>query len=184
MLATLCPLASPESARAAECDFTWILINTDGSKATPDQHAEKARREQECKQRLADERRDGPLARARLSSEFKIDAAKLSDREAIGRLQQLLDERKRAEDDAQAREEAIGQAQRASQEGKLMDEQREMLNGLGVKLDEDDAQDDAAIDPSELQMYQEMIKNGIAPECKGKNDQALIGCVDEVLEKE
>lgn len=24
-----------------DCNYTWVLINTDGSKATPDQHAEK-----------------------------------------------------------------------------------------------------------------------------------------------
>jgi hypothetical protein len=184
-LIALFALFSPESALAEECDFTWVLVNEDGSKATPEQHAEKARRETECKQRLADQKRDGAAARARLASEFEVDASKLDDVQAINRLQSELDARKRAADDAQERRRLLEESQRASQAGKLMDDQSKMLQELGVEIDEDgDEGDDEGVDATELKMYQEMLRNGIAPQCKGKQDQALIDCVDDVLDAE
>jgi hypothetical protein len=182
-LGALFLIAFATPALAEECDFTWILINTDGSKPSAEQHAEKDRKERECKKRLADEKRDGAAARARLGSEFEIDSGKLTDGQAIARLAQELDARKRAEEDARARREALAQSQQADQVQEMIDRQGQMLRGVGVNLDDDD-EDDGGVDPIELQMYQEMLKNGIAPECKGKKDQALIDCVDAVLEQE
>jgi len=185
-LALPCLLSFPKFAPAQECDYTWVLVNTDGSKPTADQHAEKQRLEQECKKRVADEKAGGAAARARLASEFDIDASKLSDAQAIARLQQEVDARQQAQEQAEARRAAIAEAQQASQQGKLMDSQAEMLKNLGVSLDDGDDQDadDGGVDPAELRMYQEMLKNGIAPQCKSKTGEALIDCVDAALDAE
>lgn len=76
------------AANAEECNYTWILISEDGSKPSPAQYAEKDRREAECRQRVADEKQQVGNARKRLDSEFGVDAADMTDGEAIARLQE------------------------------------------------------------------------------------------------
>ena len=64
-------------------------------------------------------------------------------------------------------------------------QQKEALRSLGVDPDaamsDDEDTSDAAFDKFELRMAQQMINNGLAPECKGKKDQELIDCVDRVV---
>ena len=91
----------------------------------------------------------------------------------------------------QARRASIAEAQQATREGRLMDEQSQMLKLLGVTLEEADESEDGeedgdedGVDPTELKMYQEMLRNGLAPDCKGKQNEALIDCVDAVLDAE
>ncbi len=170
-------LFGSDGARAAEpsCNYEWVLINTDGSKPTADQYAEKSRREAECRKNQVDQKQ----------------------REAEARLQKEIGERddaRRAE--AEKREEAAEKA-REREIDAAMKKQDEMLKGMGVTLPsgvdlgDDDGDDgdgqaagDTEIDPIELQMYQQMVENGIAPGCKGKQDAALIACVDEVIDAE
>ncbi len=66
-----------------------------------------------------------------------------------------------------------------------------MLQGLGVNLggmsmgDEDDEDlDDEEYSDFELQMYQKMVDDGAAPDCKGMTGTALVDCVDETLDAE
>lgn len=87
----------------------------------------------------------------------------------------------------QARRASIAEAQQATREGRLMDQQSQMLKRLGVTLEEADENEEGeedGVDPTELKMYQEMLKNGLAPGCKGKQNEALIDCVDAVLDWE
>jgi hypothetical protein len=51
----------------------------------------------------------------------------------------------------------------------------EVLNG------EDEEAADAEVDAFGLRLYQQMVDNGLAPECKGKTGAALIDCVDKAL---
>ena len=68
---------------------------------------------------------------------------------------------------------------------KAVEQQNKTLQGLGVNLggikipsaDSDDDEDLA----TQVQMYKQMLGNGIAPQCKGKDGQELIDCVDEAL---
>ena len=175
------------SAIAAECDYSWVLASTDGCKPSAEPYAEKERRERECIKRLADQKAGGASARTRLKAEFKVDASKLRDSQAIARLEQETNALRQAEEEAQARRASIAEAQQATREGRLMDEQSQMLKRLGVTLEEADENEEGeedGVDPTELKMYQEMLKNGLAPGCKGKQNEALIDCVDAVLDSE
>ena len=65
-------------------------------------------------------------------------------------------------------------------------QQKEALRSLGIDPDaamsDDEDASDAAFDNFELKMAQQMIDNGLAPECKGKKDKELIDCVNRVVE--
>ena len=64
-------------------------------------------------------------------------------------------------------------------------QQADALRSLGVDPDaamsDDEEASDAAFDKFELKMAQQMIDNGLAPQCKGKKNQELIDCVDRVV---
>lgn len=168
-----------------DCNYNWILANTDGSKATPDQYAEKERREKECKRNQAETKQRGAAARKRLKGEFGIDASGLSDSEAIVQLNAEVNQKK---NDASAAAEAKANAaekRRQDQNDALLKKQDEMLKEMGVKpnaLAAGVADDSDEPDPAELQQYQKMLDSGIAPHCKGKKGWAMIDCVDQAME--
>jgi hypothetical protein len=80
----------------------------------------------------------------------------------------------------------------SSQEGLIRASEAARVQGeaaarsLGIDLDaldsDDEEESDAAVDAFGMQLYQQMINNGIAPECKGKQGDALIECVDAALD--
>jgi flagellar biosynthesis GTPase FlhF len=97
---------------------------------------------------------------------------------------QAESQRIQAERERQANESAAQQMQSAQQ---MIQQQNEMMRGLGVNLggltvpSGDSDEDDSAF---ELKMYQDMIDNGVAPQCKGKDGDELIACVDAALDVE
>lgn len=153
----------------------------------------------ECRQRAV-------TARERLRDEFEIDPGKMSDSMAIARLDEELERRRAAEEAAEhrRRDEAAKREEQAADDwatkgASMMEQQNEMLRGMGIDPksipggdedeDEYDEEDDDygsndSVDPMELQMYERMIANGVAPECKGLKGEDLIDCVDEVLDAE
>ena len=110
------------------------------------------------------------------------------------------EERRQAEEANRAANE-LGTQQRANAEN-LLRQQNDTLRGLGINLgglglgdDEDDEgsidddelseeEEDAAFDAMEQRMYQQMVDQGAAPECRGMRGAALIDCVDAVLDAE
>lgn len=171
------------------CNHQWMLITEDGSKPTQDMINQKNEREAACRKRNADAKKEAANARERLQKDFRVDAGNMTDHEAIQRLAEEVDNRRRANEEASARREEAAQAEQANRFGKLMDKQNKMLKGIGVDMgDDDDEEGDSesadGIDPVELQMYQRMVDGGAAPQCKGKKDEALINCVDRVLDEE
>lgn len=184
ILATaLCSLAFTQVsvANSEDCNYTWVLWNEDGSPTTPEQHTEKERREAECKRNKVETQRQAADARKRLQSEFGIDASGLPDNEAIGQLQSEIDKKKSAEKDAASAKALAAEKQRQTSIDAAMKKQDDMLKGMGVNMGvmEADASDDS--DPPsavELQMYQKMLDEGVAPHCKGKKGWVMIDCVD------
>jgi hypothetical protein len=67
---------------------------------------------------------------------------------------------------------------------KAIEQQNKTLQGLGVNLggikipSGDDEDDD---DATQIQMYKKMVDSGVAPQCKGKDGEDLIDCVDSAL---
>lgn len=67
---------------------------------------------------------------------------------------------------------------------KALEQQDKTLQGLGVNLggikipSGDDEDDD---DATQIQMYKKMVDSGVAPQCKGKDGEELIDCVDSAL---
>lgn len=179
-------ISSPAFAADPECNYNWMLANDDGSKATAAQYAEKDRREAECRRNLADQKQRAANARARLKGEFKVDAGTMSDSEAIARLQEEVDRRAEAQNDASERRAEAAEQKRMEQASSMLDKQDRMLKGQGVnmKTSAADELDEDEIDPTELQMYQRMVDQGAAPQCKGRKGEALITCVDAALDEE
>ena len=71
----------------------------------------------------------------------------------------------------------------------MMEGQSEMLKGLGVDLgdladDEEEMDENEEYSPMELQMYQRMVDEGVAPGCKGLSGADLVDCVDDALDEE
>lgn len=95
--------------------------------------------------------------------------------------QQKLNEQREREAEANAAQ----QMQRGQQ---MMQQQSQMLQGLGVNMGgmtiPDANSDDDDDNAFELQMYQKMIENGVAPQCKGKEGDELIDCVDTALDQD
>lgn len=179
------------SHAADDCNYAWMLANTDGSKATQEQVNEKEQREAECRQRLADQGRDADQARKRLAAEFGVNSAGMTDQEVIARLNNEIDERHRAEEDAADVRAEQEEQDRVEAQEQLLAKQNKMLKGLGISMGNDDdenADENIAeyddVDPIELQMYLRMVDSGVAPECKGRTGMALIDCVDAVLDAE
>lgn len=190
VLSAVWMLTGTSLAHAEEnCNYQWMLIAEDGSRPTQDMIDQKNEREAACKKRNADAKKEAANARKRLQNDFKFDAGDMTDQEAIQRLTEEVENRRRDNEAANTRREEAFEAEQASRAAKLMDRQNRMLKGMGVNMgdDEDEESDsDSAdgIDPVELQMYQRMVDGGVAPQCKGKKDEALIECVDKVLDEE
>lgn len=176
---------SPTHADEVDCNFTYLLYAEDGSGASQEMVEAKEQREAECRQRKIEDAKEAKHARKRLEKEFGVAAADMTDREAIARLAEEVNRREREEKEAaDLRAERAEQA-RMNKADKLMSRQNSMLKSLGVDMASDDEdEDDYGVDPVELQMYERMIANGVAPNCKGQKDQALIDCVDEALDAE
>lgn len=123
---------------------------------------EDARREQEQRDRLESERLATERAKAQAEQE-KVAAASAREAEKY----------------------AAAQMQAGQQ---MMREQDQMLKGLGVNLGgsgttrDTDCGDDYEAD--EIRMYQVMIGNGVAPQCRHLSCGELVDCVDEVLDAE
>ena len=98
-----------------------------------------------------------------MQAEFGIE-----DSEGIARLEQASNARQRAEQEVQSRRTKIVEAQEATREGRLLDEQAQMRKRLGVTLEDADEGEEGeqgetdGVEPAELKMYQEMWKNGLA----------------------
>ncbi len=123
---------------------------------------DEARRDQERRDQLERERLATERAKAE-AEQAKVAAA--SNREA---------ERHAAEQ------------MKAGQE--MLKQQDEMLKGLGVNLGSrsrthEDCPDDD-YEASELNMYQFMVDQGVAPQCDGLTCAELVDCVDEVVDAE
>ena len=123
---------------------------------------EDSRREQEQRDRLESERLATERARAQAEQE-KVAAASARESERY----------------------AAEQMKNAQQ---MMQEQDQMMKSLGVNLGAGgatgsaDCGDDYEAD--EIRMYQVMINNGVAPQCRTLTCGALVDCVDEVLDAE
>ncbi len=178
-----------KSVNERDCDYSYMLVNEDGSKTRAEQYAKKDQHEAECRRDNADHKQRAANARVRLTGEFKVDSGGMSDKEAIARLNEEIG--KKAEADKNARELRAQQAeqQRMNQASAMLDKQDQMLKGLGVNLRTSRAEDeegpsDAEYDATELQMYQTMVDQGAAPQCKGKKGAQLVVCVDAALGEE
>lgn len=120
-----------------------------------------ARQEQERRDRLESERLAAERAKAQAEQE-KVAAAS-------------------------ARESERYAAQQMQAGQQMMREQDQMLKGLGVNLGggtsaSADCGDE--YEPDEIRMYEVMIGNGVAPQCRHLKCEALVDCVDEVLDAE
>lgn len=181
-------VTSADFSLAEECNYNWILANTDGSKPTKEQYDEKQSREQQCAKRIADEKHRAANARTRLKKEFEVDDSGLSDAEAVVRLEEEIDNRRREQEEAENRRQEAAEQKRMGDIQQLMDKQDKMLQGLGVNMGGPAAasggdSNESDIDPIELQMYQKMVDEGVAPQCKGKKGEALIDCVDAAIDE-
>lgn len=168
---------------AEDCNFNWVLFNEDGSKPTKAQHAEKKQKETECKQRVADEKQQARNARDRLKKEFKVDASKMTNNEAIVRLNEEVQKRADARKAEEERQNEARDNARMKQADELMEKQNRMLKGAGYNIEGLMGESDEQADAAELQAYENMVKQGVAPKCKGKKGDALINCVDAELDK-
>lgn len=171
----------------------------EGDAWPPEAIAQLKREQAECRQRAV-------VARERLRAEFDIDATKMTDALAITRLDEELDRRRRAEE-AAAFERRAAESRRqedtadawADKGSSMMQQQDAMLRNMGIDAqsipgmeeddedydeDEDEPTNSSGVDPVELQMYEDMVRNGVAPKCKGMKDMALIDCVDAAIDAE
>lgn len=179
-------------ADETDCNYAWMLASEDGSKPSQEMIDAKNQREADCRQRKTDSKKEADNARVRLGNEFDVDAGDMTDQEAVRRLAEEVDQKRRDdEEEADLRADQADRA-RASDINQMMDRQDKMLQGLGVSMNTGDNDDDYAdedeyeddIDPIELQMYQRMVDGGAAPQCKGRTGAALIDCVDEALDED
>lgn len=126
--------------------------------------------------------------RARFLAELQADHRK----EESDRLHELA----RQDADAAERQRIDAIASQATQSAEGMRQAAELarvqgdaaLRSLGVDPDalnsDDDDVSDAEADAFGLRMYQQMIDNGLAPQCKGKTGDDLIDCVDAALDSD
>ena len=168
-----------------ECNFNWMLANEDGSKVTKAQIAEKEEREKACRKRVAEEKKQANNARTRLKKEFKVDGSKMTDKEAIARLDEEVMRSAAARKEAEERRREAQHDKQVQHADELMKKQSDMLKGMGVNMGGGfgEGSDDEA-DAAELHAYQKMVDSGVAPKCKGKKGEALINCVDAELDKQ
>jgi hypothetical protein len=155
------------------------VVHADGESMMQEEAARARKTMEEDRIRLqredAQRRQEGAVARKRLRSEFGVDASGMSDTDAIVRLRDAINDRAAAREAAQQqrREEAEAARERARQEQLKRQEtrlQETFGGGSGAISDDEDA--------AELHMYEAMVRNGVAPQCRGKQGAALISCVD------
>lgn len=157
-------------ARRRRADLDAWGIDTAGMTVLEawDRHGAETRKQEQA--RLAQAQRD-QVEKERLAAE-RANAEAESQRIA-------------AERDREGEKYAAAQRQAGQQ---MMEEQNAMLRGLGVNLGSSKstgaACDDDEIDGTELSMYQTMLDNGVAPQCRGLTCGELIDCVDEALDEE
>ena len=154
----------------------------DGESVSPEE-AQRARdslvrMQREVQESAAQEKRDGAIARERLAKEFHVDASKMSDVDAISRLQSEIQTRDAAREAAEQRKREQAQAQ---QEQKIRDlvkkQDATAQKAFGKNTDELGDDEDA----EEVSMYEQMVQHGVAPQCRGKQGRALITCVDAAM---
>ena len=127
---------------------------------------------------------------ARLLADYKKSLAK-SEAEKI----QEYTEQQKSDDIGAEQRRAAEQLEKQALSGKqgLIDsaagvrsQQSEALRSLGIDPDaamsDDEEASDAAFDNFELKMAQQMLDNGLAPECKAKQDQELVDCVNRAVD--
>ena len=184
--------AVSQSAWALDCNYMLgqdaEYLGKDSGEGpgwSPDAIRQLKKEQAECRQMAKN-------ARFRLKDEFKVkNADSLTDREALKRIDEEVNNRKEAQrradekrrDDVNHRyEESAAQQMKMGKE--MMDQQDKMLQGLGVNYGNagGNEDDDDGIDSTELKMYQKMVDSGAAPKCKGKKGQALLDCVDAALD--
>jgi len=184
--------AVPAGAQTLDCHAIEQLDPANLSRDTEEGAAWSADDLRQLEQDKQECRRLGVSARTRLQTEFSIDTKGMRDSVAISRLTQELAEQERT---AQAAKKAridaqVGQLERNARSMQAGSEaaiqrQDEMLRPLGTSVEAlgvpgPDASDEE-FDAAELRMYQQMIDNGLAPGCRGRQGQELITCVDEAL---
>lgn len=121
-------------------------------------------------------------ARAKQERQDRLEGERLAAERAKERTEQdrIAAQRSREAEQYGAEQMKAGQ--------QMMQEQNQMLQGLGVNLGstsvkhEDCEDDDYYAD--ELNMYQAMVDNGIAPQCNGMTCAEFVDCVDAVLDAE
>jgi len=158
------------------------IARADGEAVTQDE-VERARKTMEDdKRRLKEEaeqqKKDGAIARKRLNEEFKIDASKMSDSEAIIRLRDEVNDREAASEAAAQQQREDAQAQQEKQQQELLKKQDALMKGAFGKGSEEISNDE---DAGKEMMYERMVGAGVAPQCRGKNGAALITCVDAAM---
>lgn len=136
---------------AEDCNFNWMLASEDGSKPSKEQYAEKDRREKECTSRVADEKKQAQNAPTRLKKEFKVDAAKMTDKEATARLNEEVKKQADARKADEARRQEAHQNKQMQHADELMKKQSDMLKGMGVNMESASDESDAQADAAELQ---------------------------------
>jgi hypothetical protein len=157
----------------------------DGDSVSPEE-AERARQslkrmEREVKESERQEKEQGAIARRRLATEFHVDASKLSDGEAILRLKDEIQARDAAKQQEEQRRREQAEAQREKQRQKVLDQQEAVAKkAYGMGTEEAAENEDAA----QQNMYENMVKQGVAPQCRGKKGPALVECVDKALDAE
>ncbi len=157
----------------------------DGGPISQDEVARAKRTMQEDQRRLKQdaerEKKEGTIARQRLGKEFNIDANGMSDSEAIIRLRDELNEREAASEAAAQQQREQAEAQREKQQRQLLQKQEALIKGTFGTGSEEVADDE---DAAEEKMYEQMVRGGAAPQCRGKTGQALIACVDAAMDAE
>ena len=133
------------------------------------------------KEEAEQEKKDGAIARARLSSEFGINAAGMSDSEAIVRLKDAVNDRKAASEAEVQKQHEAAEAKQEKARQDLMKKQEAVIKGT-FGAGSQDVMDDE--DAAEEHMYEGMVQHGVAPQCRGKKGSALIDCVDKAMDAE
>jgi len=181
--------APPRYMFEENCDHRDILINTDGSKPTKEQYAEKARRDKQCLEDKARIHKQAITARVTLKKKFNIDASNMNDWDTVYRLNQEEETARINAAEAKEQRRLEDMEKRENQIQSIMKQQQSMMKAMGVDVpsdnDEDktEQQEDAEQAKIQQQMYQSMVDGGAAPQCKGKTGDALIECVEAAVEQ-
>jgi hypothetical protein len=137
------------------------------------------RMQREIKDSEKREKEQGAVARQRLAKEFHVDASKMSDSEAIIRLRDEVQARDEAQEQEKQRRREQAESQQEKQRRKVLDKQDAVLKET-IGMDSDEIANDEGA--AQEKMYEKMVQQGVAPQCRGKKGAALIACVDKVLD--